>query len=97
MLLGMPVIVANTGGVGSLLDHDKEGILYPDNDQYLLASHLVELYKDSNKAALLGCNARVRAIKRHNPQEILNRLQEIYLRILEKEKTKTKTATLQVQ
>jgi glycosyltransferase involved in cell wall biosynthesis len=95
MLLGMPVIAANTGGVGSLLDHTKEGLLYPDNDQYLLARHILDLAKDPGTAKVLGANARERAVKRHDPQEIIRRLQEIYSVIVKQ--GKLSTASIQLQ
>ncbi len=95
MLLGMPVIAANTGGVGSLIDHQKEGILYPDYDQYLLARHIVDIMKEPELARTLGHQARERAIKRHNPDLIIDRLQEIYSFILKN--GKLSTANFQIQ
>lgn len=82
MLLGMPVIAANTGGVSSLLTDGKEGILYPDNDSYLLARHITDLASEPDNAVALGRQARVRAQNRHNSQAIVERLESIYQQIL---------------
>ncbi|MCF1714786.1 glycosyltransferase [Flavihumibacter sp. RY-1] len=95
MLMGMPVIAANTGGVGSLLEHQKEGILYPDNDQYLLARHILDLAKQPEQAKQFGEQARIRATIRHNPTTIIKRLEEIYTSIVQN--SKSSTANFQMQ
>ncbi|MCG7860017.1 hypothetical protein MD537_23760, partial [Flavihumibacter sediminis] len=84
-----------TGGVGSLLEHQKEGILYPDNDQYLLARHILELAKQPEQAKQFGEQARIRAINRHNPATIIKRLEEIYSLIVQN--SKVSTANFQLQ
>ncbi|KYP13049.1 glycosyltransferase [Flavihumibacter sp. CACIAM 22H1] len=94
MLLGMPVIAANTGGVASLLVDGEEGLLYPDNDQYLLARHIIELGQDPDKAVGLGQKARTRAVKRHNPQEIIKSLQEIYQAIISNSRVRISQSTV---
>lgn len=88
MLLGMPVVAANTGGVSSLLEDGVEGILYPDNDQYLLARHIMDLAASPERAAELGKKARERARARHDQDAILNQLQSIYKQILAKANTR---------
>ncbi len=95
MLLGMPVIAANTGGVSSLFADKTEGILYPDNDPYLLARHILDLASQPERAAALGQQARLRAIERHNPDEIVKTVENIYSTILESSRTKTFQAQLQ--
>jgi glycosyltransferase involved in cell wall biosynthesis len=78
MLLGVPVIAANTGGVGSLIDDGEDGLLYPDADQYLLADAITRLAADTAKLQALSEKARLRAQLRHNNEAILARIIEIY-------------------
>jgi glycosyltransferase involved in cell wall biosynthesis len=82
MLLGMPVIATYTGGTGSLLVEKKEGILIQDGDPYSMAGAITELIDNPGYAVQLGQNARAAAIKRHNPDIIVNNLLSIYSRII---------------
>jgi glycosyltransferase involved in cell wall biosynthesis len=84
MLIGMPVIATCTGGTGSLLTDGEEGILIQDGDPHSLAGVLMELVKDPAYAAELGKNARERAIKRHDPDQITDNLINIYTSLIKK-------------
>lgn len=84
MLIGMPIIATCTGGTGSLLTDGLEGILIQDGDPHSLAGALLELVKDPVYAAELGKNARERAIKRHDPDEITDNLINTYSRMIQK-------------
>lgn len=78
MLLGVPVIAAQVGGVSSLLEDGKEGVLYPDNDPYLLADQILELASDKERRTSMGAAARLRALNRHDKAAILQSLLGIY-------------------
>lgn len=82
MLLGMPVITTYAGGIPSLLDNNKEGILVQDGDPYALAGAIVELMNNQQHASLMGKNARERALIRHDKKKIVNDLVEIYKEIM---------------
>ncbi len=84
MILGMPVISTNVGGVSSLITDKKEGILVQEGDPYSLAGAIMELVKNFDYARHLGLNARNRSIRRHDPISIGNRLVEVYKEILVK-------------
>jgi len=91
MMLGMPVIATFTGGTGSLLEDKKEGILIQDGDSFSMAGAIIELINKPLWAAELGQNARIRAMERHNPIEIVNNLFSIYDEILNHERNEPKT------
>lgn len=84
MILGMPIIASFAGGTPSLLEDDKEGLLYQDGDPYSLAGKIVSLVSDISYAKLLGQNARARALARHNPGNVANELMFSYTEILKK-------------
>jgi glycosyltransferase involved in cell wall biosynthesis len=84
MLLGMPVIATFTGGTGSLLKDNEEGILLQDGDPYAMAGAVMELANDPARAARLGKAARERALRRHNPDTIVKELIGIYSQIVKK-------------
>jgi glycosyltransferase involved in cell wall biosynthesis len=78
MLTGMPVIATFAGGTPSLIQHQKEGILLQEGDPYSLASAILEISANPEKAVLLGENARRRALERHHPETIIHTLLSIY-------------------
>lgn len=82
MLLGMPVIATFSGGIPSIIDNKKEGLLVQDGDPYALAGAILELKANLNYANMLGANARVKALKRHNPDSIVKELLNIYSSIM---------------
>jgi len=81
-LLGLPVISTNVGGISSLIDHDKNGLLVPANDPWMLASNILMLHKKPQYAQQLGENARITALERHNPENIKKDLVNVYQTLL---------------
>jgi glycosyltransferase involved in cell wall biosynthesis len=77
-ILGLPVIAANVGGVSSLIEEGKTGVLVPANDPYSFASKIIGLFESPNKAINLGKNARELALERHSRDKILIDLLGIY-------------------
>lgn len=82
MLIGMPIISTNVGGIQSLLTNEVEGILVQDGEPYGMASAVFHLMEEPEKARTLGNAARRRAIVRHNPDKIAERTFEIYREVL---------------
>ena len=82
MVLGMPIVATNVGGLESLITDKIEGLLVQEGDPYSFAAAIVELANDYNYAELLGKNAREKAVIRHNPKEIGMRLLDIYHSVL---------------
>lgn len=78
MLLGIPIITTYAGGIPSLIDNNREGILIQDNDPYLLSAAILELYENKEKAIKLGFNARIRALKRNAPSKISEQVLKLY-------------------
>jgi len=82
MILGMPIISTNVGGVTSLITDKVEGVLLQEGEPYSMAGAILELVNNYEFARLLGENARNRSIRRHNPELIGQRLIEVYTEIL---------------
>lgn len=82
-ILGMPVIATNVGGVSSLIENRKTGILIPANDPFCLASHIKGLTGNESLIAKLSVNARQAALIRHDRKEIVNNLKHVYKEILQ--------------
>ena len=82
MAIGVPVIALYVGGNSSIIEHQQDGILVPDNDPYILAANIVELKNNKEKCQELSFNAKQRAEVRHDPKLVIASLKETYLQII---------------
>ena len=85
MLLGMPCIAAQVGGIPSMLTSGKEGLLFDPCQPGALAQRVVELLRQPQKAAQLGAAARQRALAAHDPAAIAQAHWVLYQQICSKE------------
>lgn len=82
MLLGMPTVSSAVGGIPSMLEHEKEGLLYPHKDKDALAACICRMFADDAFAVSCGENAAKRAAVTHDPDTNYRRLVEIYEEIV---------------
>jgi len=78
MLLGVPVVSSNVGGVPSLLEGEKEGLFYPSEDENALAEQIMRIFADEKLAERISAAGKKRAEKTHDPKTNYKRLLEIY-------------------
>lgn len=83
-LIGTPVIAANVGGVPSLAEDGKTGLLYPYNEFHTLAFMLMDIHGNREKLETMSNLERETSHERHDPEIIVSRLEEIYRDVLEK-------------
>lgn len=82
MLMGLPCIAANVGGIPTLVRDGEDGLLYHDRDAYLLADRIAQLLNDRPLSARLGARARQTALARHDREQIARRTVEVYRQVL---------------
>jgi glycosyltransferase involved in cell wall biosynthesis len=78
LLVGAPTVTTYAGGVPSLLDDEREGLLCQNGDPYALAAKLHRMLDDGDFAATVGARARERALHRHDPGTIVGDLLGVY-------------------
>lgn len=78
MLLGLPCIAADVGGVSSMLHAPEEGLLYQSSAPYVLAQDICQVFAMEAEASAMGAAARARAQKNHAPETNLHSLLTIY-------------------
>lgn len=78
MLLGMPVVASDVGGIKSLLVHEKEGLLYQQDAPYMLADCIERIFKNPEWAMELGKSAKEKASITHDRMKNGNDLIKIY-------------------
>lgn len=78
MLLGVPVVASDVGGIKSLMEHGKEGLIYQTDAPYMLAYSVMKIFEDDSLAQELGRCARKRALNTHSVDTNIRVLNEIY-------------------
>ncbi|MDD6207958.1 MAG: glycosyltransferase family 4 protein [Clostridiales bacterium] len=81
MLLGVPIVASDVGGVSSLISHKENGFLYPADAPYMLAYYISCLFEDGGLAERLSRNERKKAQSMYDRKDILRRLLEVYSEI----------------
>lgn len=84
MLLGVPCVVSDVGGVRNLLCDKREGFIYSYDDSDLLAYYIHTLFENKDLACRFGSEARKHAMRTHSREDNMKRLNEIFIDILEK-------------
>lgn len=78
MLLGVPSVVTDVGGISSLLENGKEGLIVPSSDPAVLASAIDRLFSDRDYARQLGTAGYEYAKARYDPEVVVGQLQHAY-------------------
>ena len=82
MLLGVPCIASNVGGVAEMMLNEEEGLVYPYHDVSALANAIRFLFDNPPKAAEFGRNAIAHAEMTHDPEKNSAEMKEIYTSIV---------------
>lgn len=87
MMLGMPIIAMDVGGISTLIDNNT-GILINKKDINYLADKIIEVSTKFNKLKKIGKYAKIQALTRHNEDKITDTLINTYKNILSLVSTK---------
>ncbi len=82
MILGVPTVSSDVGGVTNMMTHRKDGFVYQADAPYMLAYYVKELFNNKSLAEEMSENARKHAAKTHDPQINLKTMIDIYEEIL---------------
>ena len=78
MLLGVPVVCSNVGGIPSLLEDGKEGILYELGNKKALIDAISFVFSHDEKAQSFSVKERARGRKNHDGAKNFQALMQIY-------------------
>lgn len=78
MLLGVPCVASDVGGVTTMMAHGKEGYAYQSTAPYMLAHYICKVFAMEAGAEELGRAASAHAKITHDPEKNLRELLEIY-------------------
>ena len=83
MLLGVPCVVSDVGGVKSMLVHNTDGLLHQADAPYMIANNVCAIFADDDAARGFSENARTHAARTHDREGNTARLLEIYRTVTE--------------
>jgi glycosyltransferase involved in cell wall biosynthesis len=81
MILGVPCVASDVGGVADMLNHREEGFVHQTDAPYMLAHYVCEIFANDELALQFSVKAKEHAMRTHDPQTNLNTLLEIYEQI----------------
>lgn len=84
MILGVPCVSSDVGGIKSLINHNTEGFVYPFNEPYMINYYIDKIFSDTQLANTISTNAREHALLTHSREGNNKRLKEIYDSIISK-------------
>tara|TARA_B100000989_G_scaffold230962_1_gene177790 strand:- start:9250 stop:10467 length:1218 start_codon:yes stop_codon:yes gene_type:complete len=71
LMLGLPTISNNVGGISSFINNMENGELIPSNDPSLLAARIITICNDKKIQQTYSRNARKSSLNRHNKKSII--------------------------
>lgn len=81
MILGVPVVTSDVGGVKDYVEHNKSGYIYQTDAPYMLAHYVCKIFEDYESTRDMINNAKIKANELFNKENNCNRLIEIYNQI----------------
>lgn len=69
------------------LEHEKSGIIVPNNDAEAFSEALIRLLQDSQLRERLGTNAREAALAHHAPEPMAYAIEAVYCEVVEQTRT----------
>jgi len=82
MILGVPCVASDVGGVTDLLNHREEGFVYQTDAPYMIAHYVCEIFSNNELALEFSEKAREHAMKTHDIERNTNVMITIYKDII---------------
>ena len=82
MVSGLPIIASDVGGITSMIDDYKDGILIPSKNSKALYEKIIELIEDNSLRYKLKLNAFQKAKKRFHPKVVADSTLNTYKKII---------------
>ena len=78
MMLGVPVVASLVGGLATLIEHGRSGLLYQADSPYMLAAYVRKVFEDDALATAMSSRAQKTMHDRHDPDAIVRQVLSIY-------------------
>ncbi|MBM3205837.1 glycosyltransferase family 4 protein, partial [Candidatus Shapirobacteria bacterium] len=82
MAAGCPVVVSAIPSLMEIVKDGQTGLVFPVDDEKVLASQIIRVLADQNLSRQLSTNAKVRVEKKYSWEKIIDHLERTYASIL---------------
>lgn len=82
MAAGCPVVVSDLPALTEIVEHEKTGLVFPVDDEEMLADRIIKLLSDRTLSQEISENARIIVKEKYDWEKIIERLENIYVRLL---------------
>ena len=83
MMLGVPAIASDVGGVTDYASHKEEAYIYPSSATYLLAYYIDKVFSDEKEAQRIGAAGRMRAGSEYDRERNIRAFEDTMRRIVQ--------------
>lgn len=83
MLLGVPTVSSDVGGVKNMLTHGEEGFVYQADAPYMLAYYIKKLFSDEELQNSFSKKAKQHAAQTHAIQKNIEDVVNVYKKLME--------------
>jgi glycosyltransferase involved in cell wall biosynthesis len=84
MTLKIPIVATEVGGIPSVLEHEKDGLLIPPNDPHAIANSIKILIDDPNLSSCLSTQARKKVIENYSSKAMATSYLDMYSKVIDK-------------
>ena len=81
MILGVPIVSSNVGGISTILVNGEEGYTYPYTEYYMLGHYIDKIFENPAKAIAMGTQARKHALNTHDKERNFSTLMDVYAKM----------------
>lgn len=82
MILGVPTVSSDVGGVKNMLTHGVEGFIYPADEPYMITHYVSKIFDDDTRAQQFSAASQAHATQTHDRVENMKVLMKIYGEIM---------------
>lgn len=79
---GLPIVATSHGGIPELIEHAQNGYLVEEYDMDGMAHYMYELWRNTDKAMMMGRNARIKAEAEYDVKRQSEKLKKLILSTL---------------
>lgn len=78
MILGVPTVASDVGGVKNMLNHNTDGFIYQHDAPYMLAYYICKILEDKKIAQFFSKNSKLTARNTYSRERNIKTMLEIY-------------------
>lgn len=84
MISGVPSVASCVGGLQEMIDHGKDGFLYPFNEPYMMANYVCRLFENDELASRFSAKGREHAARTYDRLNNAEKLLDMYRTIADR-------------